>query len=472
VSGRDFRLPDLGEGLEDAELVRWLVAEGDVVAVDQPLAEVLTAKATVELPSPFGGMITTLHHAVGDVVPVGARLVSFGDAGEAGASDTAVGEGETAAGEVEAGGTASAEPSASDGDSAPGPADSADGASGSGSGSVLVGYGTRPERRRRRQGGAGDASPTGRTGAWPAAVGQSVGGGATPAAGAVEPVVALGPAVLSPVVRRLARDLHVDLSAIEGSGREGVITRGDVELAAALSDVAVAGAAQSERIPIRGAHRQMAEHLARSRREIPEATVWVDADASGLLEARRAIDLANSGRPNGVGIASWIARFCILGLQAWPLLNSRIDGDEIVLSRRVNLGIAAQTDHGLVVPVVHDAEQLTLLELDDEIRRLATAARDSKLTRTELTGGTFTLNNYGVFGVDGSAAIINVPEVAIVGIGRIIDRPWVVAGKVQVRPVTELTLAFDHRVCDGGVAGGFLRFVADCVEQPVRLLTI
>jgi pyruvate dehydrogenase E2 component (dihydrolipoamide acetyltransferase) len=295
---------------------------------------------------------------------------------------------------------------------------------------------------------------------------------------------ALRPAVLSPVVRRLARDLGVDLTSVEGSGPQGVITRGDVELAAGESDIersiesraarpAADGAkSEVERIPMRGLQRQMAERLARSRREIPEATVWVDADASGLLEAKRAIDETHPDHETGVGITSWVARFCVLGLQRWPLLNSRIESEEIVVSRQVNLGFAAQTDRGLVVPVVHDAEQLDLFELDTEIRRLTRVARDGKLTSGEVTGGSFTLNNYGVFGVDGSAAIINFPEVAIVGIGRIMERAWVVDGEIRARPVTELTLAFDHRVCDGGVAGGFLRFVADCVERPVRLLSL
>jgi pyruvate dehydrogenase E2 component (dihydrolipoamide acetyltransferase) len=169
-------------------------------------------------------------------------------------------------------------------------------------------------------------------------------------------------------------------------------------------------------------------------------------------------------------VTSLLARICVLGLERFPILNSKIEGDEIVVSRAVNLGFAAQTERGLLVPVARNAEQLTLLELDAEIRRLAAAARQGTLTTAEVTGGSFTVNNYGVFGVDGSAAIINHPEVAIVGIGRIMERPWVVDGTVRARPVTELTLAFDHRVCDGGTAGGFLRFVADCVEQPLRLL--
>jgi pyruvate dehydrogenase E2 component (dihydrolipoamide acetyltransferase) len=264
----------------------------------------------------------------------------------------------------------------------------------------------------------------------------------------------------------------------------GVITRGDVELAAGESDIERSAGGrhserqpadaepETERIPLRGLQRQMAQRLARSRREIPEATVWVDVDATGLLEAKRTLDETHPDHSTGIGITSWLARFCVLGLQRWPLLNGRLDGEEIVVSRRVNLGFAAQTERGLIVPVVHHAEQLELLDLDIEIRRLTRAARDGKLTSSEVTGGTFTLNNYGVFGVDGSAAIINFPEVAIVGIGRIVERPWVAAGEVRIRRVTQLTLAFDHRVCDGAVAGGFLRFVADCVERPVRLLSL
>jgi 2-oxoisovalerate dehydrogenase E2 component (dihydrolipoyl transacylase) len=497
---RDFYLPDLGEGLEDAEIVRWLVSEGDVVTIDQPVVEVVTAKAAVELPSPYAGVVVALHHGVGDIAAVGSALVSIGDAADAAVTETAAaGTAESAATAATAAATTTPAESAATAataastttptESVAAAADPATGESG-GSGSVLVGYGTRPERRRRRRSAASSDAP----------------------------VESRTPAVMSPVVRRLARDLEVDLSTVEASGPDGVITRSDVERAAGdfgraaaaepgdgaterptvdtagrrddstqrptvdtagLRDGSTerpndveAGADDVERIPIRGVRRQMAEHLARSRREIPEATVWVDADASGLLEAKRAIDGANHDRSNGVGIASWLARFCVLGLRRWPLLNSRIDGDEIVVSRKVHLGIAAQTDRGLVVPVVHHAEEMNLLELDDEIRRLATAARAGTLTRAEVTGGSFTLNNYGVFGVDGSAAIINSPEVAIVGVGRILQRPWVVDGEVRPRPVTELTLAFDHRVCDGAVAGGFLRFLADCVEQPVRLLTL
>ena len=212
----------------------------------------------------------------------------------------------------------------------------------------------------------------------------------------------------------------------------------------------------------------MAENLARSRREIPEATVWVDADATGLMEARAALNARTPGQP--VSLIALLARFAILGLRRYPELNAHIEDDEIVIPRHVHLGFAAQTERGLLVPVVRDAHLQSVRELSAALAQRTAAARSGRLAPAELTGGTITVNNYGVFGVDGSAAIINHPEVAIVGLGRIIDRPWAVGGQLAVRKVAELTLAFDHRVCDGGTAGGFLRYIADCVESPVLAL--
>jgi pyruvate dehydrogenase E2 component (dihydrolipoamide acetyltransferase) len=248
---------------------------------------------------------------------------------------------------------------------------------------------------------------------------------------------------------------------------------GDAAPAAPAAPAPTAGpapapAAEPTRIPLRGARKTAAERFSRSRREIPEATVWVDADATGLLEVRAALN-ADPAAPR-IGLLALLARLAILGLSRYPELNARVEGDEIVLSRQVHLGFAAQTDRGLVVPVVPDAQAATLEQLAAALDERTHRARDGSLTPAELTGGTFTVNNYGVFGVDGSAAIINHPEVAILGIGRIIERPWVVGGQVVPRHVTELTLAFDHRVCDGGTAGGFLRFLADCVESPASAL--
>ena len=194
----------------------------------------------------------------------------------------------------------------------------------------------------------------------------------------------------------------------------------------------------------------------------------MDVDATALAQARQAVNAADPARP--VSLLALLARFAVLGLGRYPELNARIELDEIIVPERVNLGFAAQTDHGLVVPVVHNAHRLTTRDLSARLAERTTAARERRLAAADMSGGTFTVNNYGVFGVDGSAAIINHPEVAILGMGRVIDRAWVVEGQLTVRKVTELTLAFDHRACDGGTAGGFLRYVADCIESPVTAL--
>lgn len=233
----------------------------------------------------------------------------------------------------------------------------------------------------------------------------------------------------------------------------------------------------SGRTPVRGVRKAVAANMSRSRSEIPEATVWVDVDATALVELRAA--LKKTDPHHTPGLLAFIARFVTAGLKKFPELNTRIvttedaaggASQEIVAFDGVNLGFAAQTDRGLMVPSVRNADKLSARELDAEIRRLTAVVRDGKATPAELGSGTFTLNNYGVFGVDGSAAIINHPEVGILGVGRIIDKPWVVNGELAVRKVTELTLTFDHRVCDGGTAGGFLRYVADAIENPGSVL--
>jgi pyruvate dehydrogenase E2 component (dihydrolipoamide acetyltransferase) len=218
------------------------------------------------------------------------------------------------------------------------------------------------------------------------------------------------------------------------------------------------------RVPLTGVRKAVATTLTRSRTEIPEATTWVDVDATALMDLRA--ELKETGAAPGV--LAMVARFVVAGLARFPELNSRVDTarGEITHLDGVNLGLAAQTDRGLVVPAIKDAHRLSMRGLDAEIRRLTAAAREGTATAAELSSGSFTLNNYGVLGVDGSAAIINHPEVAILGMGRILPRPWVVGGEVVPRQIVQLSLVFDHRVCDGGTAGGFLRFVADCVEAP------
>lgn len=280
-------------------------------------------------------------------------------------------------------------------------------------------------------------------------------------------------------MRRRAREHGLDLRALTGSGPDGLILRSDVERAITTGSAApvtvaapsapAAPAAEGTRIPLRGIRGAVAEKLGRSRREIPDATCWVDADATELLAARAAMNAA--GGPK-VSVLALFARICAAALARYPELNSTVDTGrgEIVVLPEVHIGFAAQTDRGLVVPVVRDAHRRSTEELSAEIGRLTEAARSGGLTPAQLTGGTFTLNNYGVFGVDGSTPIINHPEAAMLGVGRITPKPWVHQGELAVRQVVQLSFTFDHRVCDGGTAGGFLRFVADCVEQPAVLL--
>ncbi|MFF8448733.1 dihydrolipoamide acetyltransferase family protein [Streptomyces leeuwenhoekii] len=496
----EFKLPDLGEGLTEAEIVRWLVEVGDVVAVDQPVVEVETAKAMVEVPCPYGGVVTARFGEAGTELPVGAPLLTV-----------AVGEPEpdrpaapgadghraqparaqaASAASTEAGSAASGGAGPSAGAADPGT---------EGSGNVLVGYGTSraPARRRRVRPGP------------PA--------GANGRARAADPVDGPVP-VISPLVRRLARENGLDLRELTGSGPDGLILRADVEYAlraaaaqgrtataparprpgveparetagaapAAQAGAAALGAApvtaapggDGVRTPLKGVRGAVADKLSRSRREIPDATCWVDADATELMRARAAMNAAgastalNTAGVPKVSLIALLARICTAALARFPELNSAVDTEarEIVRFDRVHLGFAAQTERGLVVPVVRDAHARNAESLTAEFARLTEAARTGALTPAELTGGTFTLNNYGVFGVDGSTPILNHPEAAMLGVGRITPKPWVHEGELAVRQVVQLSLTFDHRVCDGGTAGGFLRYVADCVEQPAVLL--
>ncbi|NUW35773.1 2-oxo acid dehydrogenase subunit E2 [Nonomuraea sp. SMC257] len=480
-----FRLPDLGEGLTEAEIVDWKVAVGDTVEIDQIVVEVETAKAAVEVPVPYAGTVLSLNAPAGAVLSVGEPLIEVGpaDAGSPGDEDPAAAryrEEERA-----------------------------------GSGNVLIGYGTGHARTGRRRRGASPKAPE--------SPGQTPGGRDSrpaPESAGRTPNGPHAPRVISPLVRRIAQEHGLDLSEVSPTGPRGVILRRDVERAIAdrsignraiadrtisdrtISDRGVAdhttaptaplsasgapgtaaraaeaasgatGSAglRAERIPLRGLRRAVADKLSRSRTEIPDATTWVDADATGLLAVK---DALRRDRPDlGIGLLALLARICVAGLVRFPELNSSVDTAraEIVRHGHVNLGFAAQTDRGLVVPVVRDAHLMTTAQLAAELTRLTGLAREGALPPAALTGGTFTLNNYGVFGVDGSTPIINHPEAALLGVGRIIDRPWVTDGAVVPRKVTQLSFTFDHRVCDGGAAGGFLRFVADCVENPAVLV--
>ncbi|MFD7224472.1 dihydrolipoamide acetyltransferase family protein [Streptomyces sp. NPDC059892] len=481
----EFKLPDLGEGLTEAEIVRWLVSVGDVVAVDQPVVEVETAKAMVEVPCPYGGVVTARYGEEGTELPVGAPLLTVAVGALEGADASAPAQAPTATPAPTAT-KAAVTPQAA----APARASASASASASdeASGNVLVGYGTgAPAARRRRV----RRAPLTASHVATALVREPVNGGAGPV-----PVV-------SPLVRRLAREHGVDLRELTGSGRDGLILRCDVERAIhqgatqappavgapapataptplpasapaqapASAPVAASPSARPgvTRVPLRGVRGAVADKLTRSRHEIPDATCWVDADATELLAARTAMNAAGGAK---IALIALFARICTAALARHPELNSTVDSAarEIVRLPEVHLGFAAQTDRGLVVPVVRDAHARSAESLSAEFARLTEAGRSGTLTPGELTGGTFTLNNYGVFGVDGSTPIINHPEAAMLGIGRIVPKPWVHEGELAVRQVVQLSLTFDHRVCDGGTAGGFLRYVADCVEQPAVLL--
>ena len=471
-----FLLPDLGEGLTEAELVNWLVAVGDEIRVDQPIAEVETAKSMVEVPSPYAGTVAVLHGEPGQTLDVGKPLISVTPVGAAAAPAVA--------------------PAAESAETADVAAEVYREEEKAGSGNVLIGYGTpgghgvaRRTRPRKSPAGTAVAEPIAQVPAAEKAADDLL-------LMRTRVPGKLG-AVISPLVRRMARDHGVDLGELQGSGASGLIMRRDVEAVIKPSTaerpaaervvsapVEIAGDTDARtglgiagRTAVRGVRKAVAANMARSRSEIPEATVWVDVDATALVEMRAALKKADPH--HAPGLLAFIARFVTAGLKKFPELNTRIvttedttggASQEIVAFDGVNLGFAAQTDRGLMVPSVRNADKLSARELDAEIRRLTAVVRDGKASPAELGSGTFTLNNYGVFGVDGSAAIINHPEVGILGVGRIIDKPWVVNGELAVRKVTELTLTFDHRVCDGGTAGGFLRYVADAIENPGRVL--
>jgi len=473
---KTFLLPDLGEGLTEAELIRWMVAAGDSVAVDQPIAEVETAKSLVEIPCPFEGVVSTLHGEAGQMMLVDEPFISVNTGGEEASTnpETPSERAQSYREEELAGTQAPSEESDSDSD-----ADE-------GSGNVLIGYGTgsaqrKTSRRRKPRTAAGGAR-----------------------AAVQEPSEAVR--VINPLVRKLARENSLDINSVKGSGPQGLILRSDVEAALAGSNTETSAnapmtetAAQSEGpaasarpeqvaamseadsrtgLPVAssqvlsGVRKTIANAMSTSRREIPEATVWVDVDVTKLLKLRSKIKEADGQAPS---VMALISRFTVAGLQRFPELNSRIDAEangalRHTLFEGVNLGFAAQTDRGLVVPNVRDAHKLNAQEVSAEFARLAKVAREGKASVADLSGSTFTINNYGVFNVDGSAAIINYPEAAILGIGRIIEKPWVVNGRLKVRSICELTLSFDHRVCDGGTAAGFLRYVADAMTDPKRAL--
>ncbi|MDE0546845.1 dihydrolipoamide acetyltransferase family protein [Microbacterium sp. C7(2022)] len=464
-----FRLPDLGEGLPEAEIVQWHVAEGDTVGLNQTLADVETAKAVVELPSPFAGIVETLHAEAGAVIEVGSPLITIGVGAEP-ASDR---EPKPAALPTED----------DDADAAPGP--------------NLVGYGAAPRstdrpRRRARQGRLqptrGDSRITTDTAVLEAAPHDVIAEENPHDESAADPHERPRS---TPPVRALARRLGVDLTTVTPSDASGVIGREDVEAAAAAaSNVAAATApvgydehldarptAANERevrMPIRGVRKHTAAAMVASAFTAPHVTTFltVDVTASMDLIASLRDDSALSGRR--IGIMAVAAKACVAALMRHPSLNSRWDAeaDEIVEYRYVNLGIAAATARGLVVPNIRDAQNLTLVELADEIAALAETARAGKSAPDAMRGGTFSITNVGVFGVDAGTPILNPGEAGILALGAVRRMPWEHRGEIALRDVMTLALSFDHRLVDGEQGARFLAEVGAVLREPGRAMLL
>jgi 2-oxoisovalerate dehydrogenase E2 component (dihydrolipoyl transacylase) len=446
VAEREFKLPDLGEGLTDGEVVRWLVAEGDAVELNQPIVEIETAKAVVEIPAPYAGTVVKLHAVEGDSLDVGAPLISVDTAG--GAAPAAVAAEPEPEQELQA---------------------------------TLVGPGERQQVRRRRIGHARSPGPAvdnrEHTPSGPATLplrGADPGGDSPQAAPAQRPRA-------TPPVRRYAKDRGVDLAALVGTGRDGRITREDVDGALDGSQDGARNGAQpaarrprdrgEERIPVRGTRRQIAAAMTASAFSIPHVTEFLTVDATRLMELRerlRALPAADGLKLTPLAV---VARALCAAVRSYPLMNSSWDeaAGDIVVKGRVNLGIATDTPTGLLVPNIKDADTLGILDLSRELTRLTELARERKAAPSDLTGGTITITNVGGFGVETGTPIINKPECAILATGLIAPRPWVVDGQLAVRQLMTTSVSFDHRIVDGAYAAQFLAHLRDLLEDPALL---
>lgn len=451
----DFRLPDLGEGLPEAEIVAWLVAEGDTVSLNQTIAEVETAKAVVELPSPHAGTIAKLHAAAGDVVAVGSVLVSYDLDGTGSAPPAEVEPAQAEQGEK-------AQPN-------------------------LVGYGAaprtaaRPQRRARSAANRAETTDT--------AVLEAAPHDAIHVADVERPVERPRS---TPPVRLLAKNLGVDLALVEATGTGGIITRADVEAYAARVGLASAAAPpapapehdrtagvigareRTTRTPIRGVRKHTADAMVRSAFTAPHVTTFLTVDVTATTELIASFKADRALQDHKIGVMAVAAKAVCLALAHHPGLNSRWDAEagEIVEHHYVDLGIAAATGRGLVVPHIRDAQDLTLVELADAIRALAETARAGKTPPADMMGGTFSITNVGVFGVDAGTPIINPGEAAILALGALRRQPWEHRGEIALRDVMTLALSFDHRLVDGEQGSRFLVEVGDVLREPGRAMLL
>lgn len=490
----EFKLPDVGEGLTEAEIVSWKVKVGDVVAINDIVVEIETAKSLVELPSPFAGTVLALMVPEGETVPVGTPIISIGDASE------------TPAPAAAAPAAAPATPAAEMEIDLSNPR-----ASGGGEGESLVGR-NKAERgavRRARKGAPTPGVAAGAEAANLQTQGAFEPGPSVDVTGADEPAVpatsarstgsavALVPdsatspaaarALAKPPVRKLAKDLGVDIATIAPTGPNGTVTRADVEGAAgapaaatAASAAPVRAAAPGEletREPIKGVRKMMAGAMVQSAFSAPHVTEWITVDVTRSMEFVDRLKAHREFRDVKVSPLLVLARAVMLAMKRTPEINSYWDeaAQEVVYKHYVNLGIAAATPRGLVVPNVKDAQDLTLLELAGELNKLTATAREGRTQPAEMSGGTFTITNVGVFGVDAGTPIINPGESAILCFGAVRKQPWVVTGangedELAIRQITTLALSFDHRHIDGEKGSRFLADVAGILEDPASAL--
>jgi len=481
VAHKQFKLPDVGEGLTEGEILRWFVKPGDHVTVNQTLVEIETEKAAVELPSPYEGEVVELLAAPGDVVDVGAPIITIETepAGEPAPSASA-----PAAAEAEVSGLIGSE--------TPG-----------GRTAVLVGYGPRTTTAKRRprravHDGAHHRTPAaalteqvpggpmGTEDSKPVRMGgleagrlieareQPYAGEAVPArtipleeqgAGAARIAV-----LAKPPVRKMARDLGVDLRTVQPTGPGGTITREDVATAARAATAP--GPAREERIPVKGVRRVTAQAMVTSAFTAPHVTEFLTVDATRTVEFVERLRHHKAMSGLKVSPLLVVAKAICLAVRRTPEINSTFDGTagEIVLKHYVNLGVAAATPRGLLVPNIKHADDMSLPELAAALGQLTATAREGRTQPADMSGGTITITNVGVFGVDAGTPIINPGESAILAFGAIRPQPWVVDGEVTVRQVTTLSLSFDHRVVDGEAGSRFLVDVASVLEDPAAAL--
>ncbi|OUE19095.1 Dihydrolipoyllysine-residue acetyltransferase component of pyruvate dehydrogenase complex [Clavibacter michiganensis] len=462
MADSQFTLPDVGEGLIDAEIVSWRVQPGDRVALNQVIVEIETAKSLVELPSPFEGTVSGLLVQEGQTVEVGTPIIAIaqGTPGVSGPAETpaqmalpneAVIEDDTA---IE-----DREPAAPP---APAVEDT--------SGAVLVGYGTVGKvasRRRRAEPGAAPARPAASSTAAPAA--RAPRPASVPAASAV-------PIIAKPPIRKLAKDLEVDLAEVEATGLVGEITREDVirtaQQASVFKNIETPEwpDAREDRIPVKGVRKVIAAAMVQSAFQAPHVSLFVDVDATRTMEFVKRLKASTDFAGVKVSPLLIMAKAMIWAVRRNPTVNSSWTDQEIIVRHYVNLGVAAATPRGLVVPNVKEAQSMSLLELARALEQLTLTARDGKTSPADMSQGTITLTNIGVFGMDTGTPILNPGEVAIVALGTIKQKPWVVDGEVRPRFVTTIGASFDHRVVDGDVASRFLADVASIIEEPALLL--